>query len=69
MSLVMQGRWVFVFSVGGLGVMESGALGCTGSEGRVFPSFRLPALLFHLHRFPFRATPPLLSGGWLLLRQ
>ena len=46
MSLVTQGREVFNFPVGGLGVLGRRTLGCTGSEGGVLATFCLPSSSF-----------------------
>ena len=43
MSLATQGRGMFILPVGGSGVLGRRALGCTGPEGGVFPSFRFPS--------------------------
>ena len=46
MSLIAQGRGVFKFPLGGLGVLGRGALGYTFSEGKVFATFCLPTSSF-----------------------
>ena len=43
MSLVLQGRGVFGFLVGGLGVLGLRALGSSGSGGGKFAAFCLPS--------------------------
>ena len=43
MSLFLQGRGVFGFSVGGLGILGCRTLGCAGSQGRVPTTFCLPS--------------------------
>ena len=60
MSLALQGRGVFGFSLGGLGILGRRTLGCPGSQGRVPTTFCLPSssvanadspseLLLHFH--------------------
>ena len=43
MSLALQGRGVFGFSLGGLGILGRRTLGCPGSRGRVPTTFCLPS--------------------------
>ena len=41
MSLALQGKGVFGFSLGGLGILECRTLGCPGSQGRIPSTFCL----------------------------
>ena len=43
MSLALQGRGVFGFSLGDLGILGRRTLGCPGSQGRVLTTFCLPS--------------------------